>query len=184
MEEPGYRPPQFKFKRRKRLPKWALPLAVVAILVISAVLITLIVADRSDGNKYASNSQNPSQFPSALRTAAKNSDFPVYYPTDLPTGFMLSEDSIGSNGGIVYYNFSYGNDDKLVITQQAKPTLTEEVIKTYEFNTSLGKAYIANLNGNTAGFVIANNTLVILNTSDKIETNDLQQIMVGLQKVN
>jgi flagellar basal body-associated protein FliL len=104
---------------------------------------------------------------------------PLLYPTHLPHGFSLVDGSVVAIREGINFVVSDVNT-KLFVTEQPRPKLMEEVTKTQEFNTAAGQAYIANLNGRLAGFLVTSETLVIATPSSTIDTDILKQFLEAL----
>jgi hypothetical protein len=100
---------------------------------------------------------------------------PLYYAKQLPAGFTLKPGSASQEEGVVFYSYDY-NDKEIIVTQQPKPKMMERVKKIKEFDTPIGKAYLADLEGRITGFIETDKTLVILNnaaTDDKLVLEEL-----------
>jgi hypothetical protein len=108
-------------------------------------------------------------------------NYTIYYPTE-DLSYNLLPNSVSYQRGIVSYIYKYGKDT-INITEQPKPPVIEQVTKTDKFSTTIGQAYLADLNGKTAGFIDADKTLVIL-TSSSNNSDKLRKIMENFQKLN
>jgi hypothetical protein len=108
--------------------------------------------------------------------------FPLYYPSSLPEGFTPYQDSARVDAKTaVSYALTYKESRKVVIALQPRPPLMEEVNKIREFLTPTGKAYIADLNGHKAGFLLTAETLMIISSTYELDTADLQALLHSMK---
>ena len=143
---------------------------------VVAVLVALTVV--LGGLTLKSMSEASEDLHSSLEQIQSDIDFPLYYPSTLPKDFGLQNTSPSADGNAaVNYTLTYKDTIKIVVTQQPRPKLMEEVNKIREFNTPVGKAYVANLNGRKAGFLLTEKTLMIISSSHEMEVADLQQLL-------
>jgi hypothetical protein len=120
---------------------------------------------------------------SKLEQLEPQADMPLYFPAPLPAGFEAPASEVGFiEDGVVGFTLVQ-QEKKLLVTQQVRPSLMEEVNKKVEFTTSVGKAYIADLNGRQTGFLLTSSTLVIITSPDKIGNEQLQQVLESMQKL-
>jgi len=118
---------------------------------------------------------------SQLQAAKQYVNFQIYYPKPQP-GYMLQPNTVQANNGVVSFIYGYGSDN-INISEQAQPPVVEQVTKTRQFSTPAGSAYLADLNGHTAGFIQADKTLVILSSSGNIP-DKLQSLMTNFQRLD
>jgi hypothetical protein len=108
-------------------------------------------------------------------------NFPLFYPARLPEGFRMDTTSMASLEGTgLSFTLLGANDKKIYITQQRRPMLMEEVNKIREFTTGSGDAYIADLNGRVAGFLVAPETLIIASSPDSTDSTVLRKIIEAM----
>ncbi len=108
--------------------------------------------------------------------------FPLFYPQKLPDGFTEVAHSAGLQDGVVMFALTKG-DAKVIVTEQPRPKLMEEVNKIKDVSVPVGKAYIATLNEHMAGFLVTDKTLIILSTTQTLDVGvfeALLQAMVAL----
>lgn len=142
------------------------------ILLTIALIGVLFLFFRPDNKEPVASQQNINP----LLSIKNSANFPLYYADKLPAGFVLKESSASQHEGAVFYSYQYNGND-IVVTQQPRPRLMEEVKKTKEFNTSIGKAYIADLEGKITGFIVTDKTLIILSNAAKNDSSALEEIM-------
>lgn len=118
------------------------------------------------------------------RTAGQNSiKHPLFYPSRLPAGFSSDGGSVTALEGRGIHFTIVSGDKKIFVTEQLRPRLMEEVTKTQEFTTSIGQAYLTDLNGRLAVFLLAPETLVIVTSSKNAEAGVLRQIAEAMAPV-
>jgi hypothetical protein len=165
------------------------------------IIVALVIAGAATGawlhwhpSKADSPPKSASPVPAAVSQAVS---FPVYYPDQakLPTGYVLNSSSFKTpvkNG--VTYSVSYGNNQKLVFSVQAKPSDSElESFKTnyiplrIDYQTDIGQAEIGayNNHGNTETLVSLptnTNAWVIVTCPYDINQDNLKQVLSSLRK--
>lgn len=161
--------------RREYKSLRAIKLAGVFLLLITiGILIGLLLATlaRPDTKQILlENSQG------------KTLQYNLHYPAKIPVGYTVDKDTITIDEETGSFAILHNDGNRLYVTQQKRPLLMEEVNKTREFNTNIGKAYIADLNGRIAGFIVTNDTLIIISSSGEIDVNVLRQLMENMAAV-
>jgi hypothetical protein len=150
---------------------------VVAVLLLVA---GFFLFQHLSGDKPANKSQeqiNP------LTSLKGNVDYPLYYAKQLSAGFTVKPGSANQAEGIIFYSYDY-NGKEIVVTQQPKPKVMERVKKIKEFDTPIGKAYLADLEGRITGFIETNEqTLIILNNAGVDDKLVLEELMHNFSPV-
>jgi hypothetical protein len=121
----------------------------------------------------------PLEFPSSHITEL---EFPIYYARETPKGYKLNIKSVKTNNSILNFSYKYSSGN-LVITEQALPKVIEQVNKTKQFNTPIGDAYFADLNGHTIGFIETGKTLIIISSSSGFNTDEVQKLMLSFKQI-
>ncbi len=152
--------------------KLILIVSVLVILVAGGIVGFLISShlSKKSENSLSKVSENP------LLNIKRSVNFPLYYPNQLPDNFYLDKNSVKKQEETVFYSYSY-NGTTIVVTQQTKPPLMEQVKKTKDLETSIGKAYIADLEGKVVGFIVTDKTLVIISNANKNDAEALEEFM-------
>lgn len=153
--------------------KTGIILAFTGGILLTITIIGVLFLFLKPDNKEVEVSQ---QTINPLTTVKNSIDFPLYYSDKLPSGLTLKENSVSQHEGAVFYSYIY-NGAEIIITQQPRPPLMEEVKKTKEFNTLIGKAYIADLEGKVTGFIVTDKTLIILSNAAKNDSMALEELM-------
>src|SRR5581483_841391 len=89
------------------------------------LLITLMVLILIGGGYIYWSIKLRSLIPASTRAAV---DFPLLYPTKLPTGYHLDQSSFSASGKVVLYSAVNSGPAKIAFTVQRKPP-------TFDFNT-------------------------------------------------
>jgi hypothetical protein len=147
-------------------------IAVAAGVLVVGIVAWLVLAQRA-------KSTVPSDVVSAQQTAA----FPLYYPQPMPAGFSAVEGSLRADQGATILNLKDSKGNVVVLTQQPRPRLTEEVTKTKQFKTAAGPAFLADLGGHTVGFIYADKTLIIARPSGDTDNDKLSDLLSSLKRL-
>jgi hypothetical protein len=126
-----------------------------------------------------------------LITASKTADFPVYYPTTLPSGFSYVKGSAKLSADVFIYALAYdGGKHQLHISVEAKPAgvqfddfYTRILNNESDVLSSQGKAVIGNAGGQTIGSLVTDKSWVTLNTPSNIDTDTLKALIGSLRKL-
>lgn len=155
-------------------------------LIIVLLLVVLgVLAQQSYA--YYQNRQLANQFPEKIR---KDVNFPVFYPTELPSEFKLKTDSYSFGGGVVSVVITTPGGD-LFITQQPKPiglnlaSFQESALTDVKrFHTALGEASIGTFANRTTASLVTSETWLTITSTGIINVQDLQLILQNLARAN
>lgn len=168
-----------KFRKRwfyslsviKRLSKTQISVGVIVLVLLIFIFIKLFIPP-----------YNP--VPKSIRQAV---NFQVYYPNPdrLPIGYTLDESSFSSGNNAVLYSVSYGGKQKLIFTEQLKPSATElqnfdtSVIPlNTSLETNIGKATIGAARGETlVSLPTTGSTWIIMTGPYATPQNQLKQVL-------
>lgn len=151
-------------------------LLLLVIIVLVAAILLLLAAILWLSLTKGDKSNTTETF--VEQVAAQDVDFPLYYPKQLPKGFSIDTNSVAAQETkVMSFSISSPDGGKLLVTEQPRPPIMEEVQKSVDFKTPHGDAYIANLNGRIAGFIRTQKTLIILSVVGKVSTDHLRQVM-------
>jgi hypothetical protein len=121
-------------------------------------------------------------------------NFPVYYPQQdkLPAGYVLDTKSFVASDQAVIYAINYGDNQKLVVTVQKRPT-DDELAVFYKNSIPIHKDVLT-LTGKAAVGAVGEQTMVSLPTSDRswlimtgpadINRDQLTQVLQSIVKTN
>lgn len=106
--------------------------------------------------------------------------FSLYYPQRLPTGCTFDDQNgVTANGTLVTFKIAC-NDATMNITEQVRPVEIETVRKIVTLNSSLGQEYVANLDGHLVGFILTDQTLVIISPDQQLEdASPIQSLLIA-----
>lgn len=159
-------------KPEKHRKSW---LKYVVILVAALIIIGIVWVIFAGRAK--------SEVPAEVISAKATTSFPLYYPQPLPDGFSSTSNSLNVTDGALMFNVTDRKGNAVVVTQQPRPQLTEEVTKTKQFSTPIGNAFLAQLNGRTVGFIYTEKTLIIVSSTNEVDDDDLVKLLSSLQKI-
>lgn len=119
-------------------------------------------------------------------------NFPLYYPATVPNGWQLDKESMNRGQGVLIYNVFDRNDPekKVNISLQPQPRAfdfdklyKETLIKSSQFNTSLGNAAIGKGdNGYKIGSLATGDTWILMSSSSaKVSNDDLRVLLSDLK---
>ncbi|HSX17215.1 MAG TPA: hypothetical protein VLH86_03885 [Patescibacteria group bacterium] len=131
--------------------------------------------------KHSNGSGATPALPSSMTSSAK---IPLYFPKHLSEFHLVAGSAALEQPTLANFTLQSTNGAQLIIIEQSRPPIMEEVTKTREFNTSIGHAYLANLNGRTAGFIVTSKTLIIINKVGSIDDQRLVDLMNSMTSVN
>jgi hypothetical protein len=152
--------------------KWLYAAAGAGVAIILFAIVAGFIAMHKSGSQ-------PEGLPAAITSGAS---IPLYFPHKPPAGFRLIDNSATLNqSDLVSFSLENTKGGKLQVIEQTKPPIMEEVTKTKEFTTSIGHAYLANLNGHTAGFIVGEKTLVILSEVVPVDDSQLIALMQSMK---
>jgi hypothetical protein len=127
------------------------------------------------------------------KSIAKQVDFPVYYPDQkkLPGGYSLNTTSFTSpDKGVVVYSVQYGQNDKLVFSEQPKPSNAEldnfnkqRIPIHVEFTTKFGKAELGIIGQQAVvNVLLKDNVWVIITGPQTLREKDVSPVIAALKK--
>ncbi len=155
--------------KRSRKTLW-----VAGVLLVAVILVT----------GWSILSPRESKIPSfSDKLSGINVGFPLYYPSNLPSGYSFGNGTISNASGIVLFTAANTKGQKIAFTEQQKPTNYDfsSLSGTDEFNTPLGKGYVEDFDTRTTGSLVSDKTWIIVNTVSPIGADDMKQILNSLQ---
>lgn len=111
-------------------------------------------------------------------------DFPLYYPTELPSGFSLDKSSFRVSKKIVTYIINYDNDKTLIVNVQDKPAnfdFESFQSKGKKLDSSLGDAYVGALGNQTVASIVTTKSWLLIGIPSPIDTASLVVILQHLR---
>jgi len=123
--------------------------------------------------------------PSASQTQMKEQlaqyrnqvNFPLYAPNKLPQGYRMKTDSLSAQNTMVSFILENTGGSPLIVTEQPRPPIMEDVKKVSDVDSPAGKAYIADLGGRYTGFIVADKTLVVISGAQQSESDKLRELL-------
>jgi hypothetical protein len=163
--------------RKSRRRRWIIPAASLAIcvLVTGIAVISLL---------YVKNSQPASSqpFASAQKLAATT---PVYVPQDPPKEFQPDAQSFSYTAGVVTYQYLYQGKQPVAVSIQQRPGSIDpsEFNPTKEFSTTIGKAYLTEVEPRVSAAVLNDETFMLINAPEGVPASQMELFVNSLRKV-
>lgn len=144
----------------------------VAIAIIAAACIILYIR------------LNHSDQPSEISKAQKIVDFPLYYPSQVPPGFVFDK-NVSSMKQVVLYSYTYNKNEKISVSIQP---LTNEIDPnafnpTSDFTTHIGRAYMVDIDLRTTAAVMGKKSWLLINASNNVPTDSFREFVEGFRPV-
>lgn len=130
------------------------------------------------------SSSNP--FPHSIQAGAS---FPLYYPSELPTGWSIDKASFYAGTRVVGYLLR-GPSGNLNVTVQAKPGgfdfntfYTKTLTDTFQFLTTEGQGVIGKADDHLVGSLAASDSWILITpSSNNVSQDEIQFVINHLQK--
>jgi len=171
---------QPKPSRKISLKYYILTGSIVVTIAVIGLIVAVITRQPSGTLPYP-----------IAKSAAKQLGFDIYYPNQklLPSGYVLNTRSFDTSNQVLIYSVSYGNNQKIVFSDQAKPTNTQVqafYAKNLPLNTSLqtkiGVATIGAINTQTViSIPTSTNAWLIATASGNINQQALDQVLESIE---
>jgi hypothetical protein len=147
-------------------PKWK----KLVVLIVTTLL--LVAMGSAASFLLPRNDSGP--LPKEIRESAT---FPLYYPTEVPTGYVLNQDSMKLVDSKLFYELNK-QSSTIYVTQQSAPSTPPDFKKLTDslsfkkIDTDNGEA-VTGLNGDSVtAILLTNTTLITANASDKSIPSD------------
>jgi hypothetical protein len=158
-------------KKPRPQRKNALLISLVLVLVAVAVLLA-----------WHFKSQDSTSLPQSV---LKSADFPVYYPSKLPSGYQLDDTSITVQKQTLFYNLK--KDAGVIhISEQAAPEQRPDLKSIDGFgevSSVAGQAVLGTVNGRSTGILLTKSTLVTINGSKDIPNEIIGTLVQNMNSV-
>ena len=157
-------------------------IVVIIITIFSLLLVSYVYL-------YFKNN-NTLPLPIAKDTASLLG-YDIYYPNQnlLPNGYVLNKNSFNENSQAIVYSVNYGNNSKIVFTNQLKPS--ESQIQEFyakhmplhsTLQTNIGTATIGAINGQTVVSLPTNtNAWILMTAPSNINQDELKQVLKSIE---
>ena len=156
-----------------------------------ALLVVLIIIGASGGllfKRWHTKSNTSHHFPNSI--VQSQSAMQLYYPVNLPVGYIVNND-FKSSPNLVTYSVTDKGSDKFVLSIQPLPStfnydlFKQKLLNPDEFNTSTGSALVGSAGPSLIAIVRTNeNVLVIINALNTDTKSQLEVVVRSLQKSN
>lgn len=156
---------------------WAAGLTLTAITAISLVTWDTI------------SLKNHAKWPDpTLVAAAKNSSYPIYYPSSLPQGFAHTISPPETTSDVFIYTLTYDGNKKLFVSAVPKPAGVQfddfynRILRNkVTVLSSAGTAVVGNANNQPIGSLVSSKTWVTINAPKGIDSQRLQALVSSLK---
>lgn len=172
----------FESKRKRYLNiVSAFALILLCLLVIAVIVRSKIAEPSATVNEPLISS------PFSL-AVSQQYGFPLYYPHTLPEGYVLDNESIRSEKGILFFAVK-NNDKNITISEQAKPSSPPKInnatgnSEVKFINTASGSATLGKVKGAPVGIMQTKTTMINILASSNTPLEDVQEVVENLQKV-
>ena len=166
-------------KHKKHWVRWTV---VVLVILLGAAIIYYFIQKNGDNNTLP--------YPISQQTAGLLG-FDIYYPNQklLPQGYTLNKNSFSDNDQAIIYTVSYGNNQKIVFSDQAKPStddletfVAKNMPLSATYQTAVGKATIGAINAQSVVSLPTNtNAWLIITAPGNINQNQLNQLLNSIE---
>jgi hypothetical protein len=163
--------------------KQAVRLASIAGLVLTTIIAVSLITWGVLGLSHRQKWPDPT-----LVAAAKNSSYPIYYPSSLPQGFTHTVSPPKVSSDVFIYSLTYDGNKNLFFSAVPKPTgvqfddfYNRILSNKTSVLSSAGTAVIGNANNQPIGSLVTGKTWVTVNAPKGIDSERLQAIVASLK---
>jgi hypothetical protein len=148
------------------------------------ILIPILIV----GAVFLFTHQKSAPIPKNIQSAV---NFTLYYPSKLPSGYSIKEDSFSQGSNVVTYYAQNSHNDRLLFSIQPRPVQ----ISLDDFNkrvmqnkvdvlSNVGTASVGNINNKATGSLIAPKSWVLITSSSNAGTKTIADTLANLKSVN
>ena len=116
-------------------------------------------------------------------------DFPLYYPSEVPPGYRIDEESFTATRDVASYAFD-GPDNRVSISVQPKPPgfdfdnfHSKQITGGEPLDTPVGKATIGTLGDRIVSSMVTDRAWILINGPAKTETSVLERLSQRMVEV-
>jgi hypothetical protein len=154
--------------------------------VIVLIGICIIMASLAAGLILWHPWSKHSLVPKAIQDIQKNTNYTLYYPSDLPAGIDLSVSSVSTKGGVLVFSVGDPSGSSVIVTEEAQPPDfdTSSFKADRNFKTPYGQGYVTDLDDRTTGTLFTNDkTWLLMNSPKPIGADSMQAFITSLRPV-
>lgn len=154
------------------------------LLIFSCILFILIAFF---GVYYFIKNKNSTNVTSVL--SVQNNNIPLYFPTDLPNGYSVDEQSISKAPDVSTYTISTPKSEKIFVSIQAKPI--ESVLEKFHTEqlglpetivTQIGNIVIGQVRGRYTASITPEKSWIIVTAPLSTDYVELQELVSSFEK--
>jgi hypothetical protein len=152
-------------------------------MVITLVLITGVIIGLAVHHSLGGSNSPLSE------TIKSHASFPLYYPKDLPQGYVLHQQAYDTENSVVSFDL-INQGREIYFSEQALPRRFDfasfhnnQMTGTSKLNTPVGPAYIGIINKQDVASVETPKTWVLITAGNGVGLVELQAISQSLQQI-
>lgn len=162
----------------------ALSIAAVAVglIVLGGYLLVTVVKPRHDQT-------NKNTVTASAAATIQGIDFPVYYPSHLPTGYTYNNDAKVIENNVLYYSIKDSKGNIYHVTLQPLPssfnfsTFKDKFVKPDQYATNVGSVIAGQVGANIIGSIqSSDNVWIIVNSTAKNSLPELEAITRSFER--
>jgi hypothetical protein len=155
--------------------------------IIVIPLLVLVIIGLAYIFMYAHKTSRPGSIPKKIKESAS---FTLYYPTELPPGYSVKQESFSQATAVLTYYAENSHGQKIFFSEQALPDKaamddfnSRALQNQTNISTNSGKASIGTLNNRTTGSLTASQTWVLITASDDSARTAITDALRNLKQV-
>jgi hypothetical protein len=158
-------------RKKTRRISLSLPIITAAVLAIVAV---------AGGFYLLKPKAKPTVTPTQL---ASKSSFSFYYPSPLPGGYSYNQEISTFQGGQAYYMLANSKKHMIIHEQAAKSNSLDltSITNPKTLDSSAGRAAIGTTAGQASAVVLANSTLITIDSTGSVPQADIVAVINNLR---
>ena len=156
---------------------WWIIGGISGVLLLAGLVTTLLIAQHHKNGSTLT--------PQALTTAQASASFPLFYAKTNSPSFQFVPASVSATSQAVLYSYQYDHDKTLAVSVQPIGNLNvDQFNPTSDFATTVGHAYIVDIDSRTTAAVVGSKSWALINAPDKISVSELTQFINSLRTIN
>jgi hypothetical protein len=173
-EQVAASPPKPSRKLRKRPKKLTLAVIFGTLVVVGGLTFF-----------YEIHKDSPVSSP-LPSTITKNAGFPLYYPSQLPTGYTYAAGSASNDAGVIFYKV-HSDAKEILVIQQPSPTtnlMLDSAVDLDPTNTPNGQAYVGKNKAHPVAILKTKDTLINISGSSDVSSDAINGLLNSLHVIN
>lgn len=177
-------------KKKGERASWYTQLSQVQRRTLNVIVIVIIAAIIVGGWLYRNTNNTSGPIPKKF---ASGLSYPLYYPTNLPTGYRVDRSSFARRGNVLIFSVIGPNGENIAVSEEPRPANLDlgqtapasgiSLPDERAFTTSAGSAYISLWGAKLVSSLVTNSTWVLLNVTG-FQMNAAQEVTQAFVEVN